>query len=63
VEAVLDAAAQIGSDHELARLLVRVAERYPIDDALRPAFLRAADTIDSEHERGRVLSAATPRAR
>ncbi|NIM50910.1 MAG: hypothetical protein GTN78_24240 [Gemmatimonadales bacterium] len=63
VAAVLAAALEIESDFELARLLVRVAEAFPIDDDLRPAFMRALDTIDSRHERERVLSALYPRGR
>jgi hypothetical protein len=38
-----------------------IANRYTIDANLRPAFMRATDSIGSEHERGRVLSAAFPR--
>ena len=51
------AADGIGSDFELAQLLVDVARQYPVDDALRPAFMRAADTIESDHEHRRVMAA------
>jgi hypothetical protein len=51
------AANGIASDYELAELLVAVAERYPVDGALRPAFLKAADTIESDHEHRRVMAA------
>ncbi|UCC74053.1 MAG: M56 family metallopeptidase [Gemmatimonadota bacterium] len=58
VEAVLESALEIDSDHELAVLLVELVRSYPLNDRLRPAFMRAVDTIESRFERERVLSAA-----
>jgi beta-lactamase regulating signal transducer with metallopeptidase domain len=62
IEAVLESALGIGSDHELARLLIEVAGSGRLNERLRPAFMRATDAIESETERGRVLSAAYPRS-
>ncbi|UCC83639.1 MAG: M56 family metallopeptidase [Gemmatimonadota bacterium] len=63
IEAVLESALQINSDHELSRLLIEVARSGQLTERLRPSFMRATDTIESEFERGRVLSAAYPRSR
>ncbi len=41
--------------------MIEVAGSGRLNERLRPAFMRATDTIDSEYERGRVLSAAYPR--
>jgi len=62
VAAVLETALEIGSDHELSALLIEVARSGRLTERLRPAFMRATDTIESEFERGRVLSAAYPRS-
>ena len=40
-----------------AELLVALARRIRIDDALRPAFEAAAQTIGSSHENDRVMAA------
>lgn len=58
VEAVLETALEISSDHEMSSLLRDVAGRVTIDDRIRPAFMKAADTISSKYERDRVLAAA-----
>ena len=58
---MLESALDIGSDHELSRLLIEVARSGQLTERLRPAFMRATDSIESEYERGRVLSAAYPR--
>jgi hypothetical protein len=42
-------------------LLVDLAKAIPIDDDLRPAFERAADTIQGEYEYGRAMSAVRRR--
>jgi hypothetical protein len=62
IEAVLESALEISSDHELSNLLIEVARSGRLNERLRPAFMRATDTIGSEFERGRVLSAAYPRS-
>ena len=54
---VLDSAARLGSDYEKATLLIQASNLYTGDTLLRAAFLRAIETIKSDHERGRVLSA------
>ncbi|NIO30434.1 MAG: hypothetical protein GTN75_01390, partial [Gemmatimonadetes bacterium] len=61
IEGVLELTLEINSDHELSRLLIEVARSGQLTERLRPAFMRATDTIESEFERGRVLSAAYPR--
>ncbi len=57
----MDAALTLDSDYELANLLIAVAEEHTIDGELRTRFLDVADAISSDHERGRVLAALTPR--
>lgn len=42
----------------MSTLLRQVASRVNIDDRIRPAFMKAADTISSKYERDRVLAAA-----
>ncbi len=54
---LLDSAAGISSDYEKAMLLLEASNSYTGDARLRSAFLKAVDTIKSEYERGRVLSA------
>ena len=54
---MLDSLATISSDHEKATFLLEASGLYTGDARLRNAFLKATDTIKSEHERGRVLSA------
>jgi len=54
---LLDAAVGIGSDYEKATFLVEVSNVYTGDTRLRSAFLKAAESIKSDYERGRVLSA------
>ncbi len=56
--AVLDAASTMGSDHNLAMLLIQASEHDLGDPALRTAFLRAASSIESDHSRSQVLSQA-----
>jgi beta-lactamase regulating signal transducer with metallopeptidase domain len=48
------AAAGIESDHQMAEILVTLAERYPLESGLREPFLRAAGTLGSDHQQGRV---------
>ena len=61
VNAIIESAMTISSDFELAELLVDVAGRYGVSDDIRDGFMRAADQIDSAHDRGRVLDVAYPR--
>lgn len=60
VEGILQASLEIASDHELATLLVAVAQRHGVNEALRPAFLEAANTLN-DFERGRAMNAVFPR--
>jgi hypothetical protein len=53
----LKSASSISSDYEKAQLLLKIARATAIDDTVRNALVEAARTIDSEYERGRVLSA------
>jgi len=54
---MLDSAAGLSSDYEKATFLLEVSNAYTGDAHLRGAFLKAVETIKSDHERGRVLSA------
>ena len=61
--AILDAAATIDSDGELASLLTRMAREESLADGrVRQAFFRAAESIESDGEMARVLLAALRRA-
>jgi beta-lactamase regulating signal transducer with metallopeptidase domain len=53
--AVLDASArELDSDHYLSELLLRVLERHAVTGEVRTSFLRAMDSLSSDHYRGRV---------
>jgi hypothetical protein len=54
---MLDSLAGISSDYEKATFLLEASRLYTGNAHLRSAFLKATETIKSEHERGRVLSA------
>jgi hypothetical protein len=55
--AFLKAAASIESNAECADVLDAFASRYPItDQTTRESFLAALETVDSSHERARVLA-------
>lgn len=54
---MLDSLAAISSDYEKATFLLEASRLYTGDASLRNAFLKATETIKSDHERGRVLSA------
>ena len=61
---LLQAASTIESDFELASFLVSFAKVYPeMSPAMRETFLKAADSIDSEHEYGRVMQSVRGTAR
>jgi beta-lactamase regulating signal transducer with metallopeptidase domain len=60
---VLDAVVRIQSDYEKARVLQAVAGRYsPLQGGLRESYIKAADSINSEYERNRVLAGVVRRA-
>jgi TonB family protein len=50
-------AAEIDNDHELASLLVRIADQHPLGGELRNAYLTAADTIASSFEQRQAMAA------
>ena len=61
---LLQAASTIDSDFELASFLVSVAKVYPeMSPAMRETFMKAADSIESEHEYGRVMQSVRGTAR
>jgi len=45
------------SDSEITEILTYVTKNYKIDDAVRPAFEKAVDAINSDYYRGSVLNA------
>jgi hypothetical protein len=53
--AIRESGTEIGSDYELARVLMAAAEAMTIDEALEPAFVDAANAIGSDYEHARVL--------
>jgi len=55
------AASTIGSDYELAELLIAVSKAQPLTERMQTSFAAAAKTISSDYERHRVLSAALSR--
>ena len=63
-KALLQASSGIGSDFELASFLVAFAAKYPdMSTAMRESFMKAADSIDSEHEYGRVMQSVRGNAK
>ncbi len=54
---MLASATRISSDYEKATFLMEASNAYAGDARLHDAFLKAVETIKSEYERGRVLSA------
>jgi hypothetical protein len=57
---LLTAATDIGSDHELANLLVLVIGEQGIPEGTRADYERALETIGSRYDRGRVLEVWHP---
>ena len=55
---VSDAGRTIGSDYELAELLIAVAKAQPLTERMQAGFVAAAKTLESDYERRRVLQAA-----
>lgn len=61
---LLQSASEIESDFELASFLVSFAKKYPdMNAAMRESFMKAADSIESEHEYGRVMQSVRGTAR
>jgi hypothetical protein len=58
---MLASASAIGSDYEKAGFLIEAASFYLADRDLRAAFLQTVNAIDSDYERGRVLSVVSKR--
>jgi len=54
---MLESAMRISSDYEKASFLLEASNAYTGDTRLRNLFLKAVETIGSDYERGRVLSA------
>jgi hypothetical protein len=54
---LINSAAAMESDYEKAQLLLEASRSYTGDARLRSTFLKAVETIKSDYERGRVLSA------
>lgn len=59
---VVDAAAGIDSDFELAQVLATIAQRGLVTEPVKPAFRRVLDKVESSYERQRVLAALGERA-
>jgi hypothetical protein len=51
----------IQSDFEAASLLVEIAKAQPVEGSLRAPFFRAAASVGSSFERGRVLQVVAKR--
>ena len=61
---LLQSASEIESDFELASFLVSFAAKYPdMSAAMRESFMKAADSIESQHEYGRVMQSVRGTAR
>jgi hypothetical protein len=57
VAGIINTAARMKSDSEMADVLSAVARSYRIDAGLREAFEKAVDAMDSDYYRGAALSA------
>jgi hypothetical protein len=57
LSSVLRAAKDIGSDYELAELLVALLREHGLPESVRADYQAALDTVGNRHERGRVLEA------
>lgn len=55
--AVLRTATSIRSDHDLSSLLVELTQKHTIDGKVRDAYLAAVESIASDHDHRRALSA------
>jgi predicted hydrolase (HD superfamily) len=54
---MINSASRMTSDYEKASFLMEASYAYAGDSRFRESFLKAVETIKSDHERGRVLSA------
>lgn len=54
---MIDSASRMSSDYEKASFLMEASNAYVGDRRFREPFLKAVETIKSDYERGRVLSA------
>lgn len=54
---MIASASRMTSDYEKASFLMEASNAYAGDRRFRDSFLKAVETIKSDHERGRVLSA------
>lgn len=57
VSGIINTAARMKSDSEMADVLSAVARNYRIDGSLREAYEKAVDGMDSDYYRGAALSA------
>ena len=60
-QVLAQASREIGSDFELASLLIDCADKLMVDEPTRQAYFEASRTIDSDFEMHRVYSAALKR--
>ena len=51
------AGTEISSDYEKAQLLVKMSDTYLVNDEMRGIYIDGVNTIHSDYERGRALSA------
>lgn len=58
---VVESAARISSDYEKARFLIGALNLYDGDNLVHSAFLKTIETIKTDYQRGRVLSALSER--
>jgi hypothetical protein len=61
LEAILEAARSVSSDHEQGELLKAVARKLPEEVALPPSYFQALESIGTDHEHQRTLSVALER--
>jgi beta-lactamase regulating signal transducer with metallopeptidase domain len=61
LNSVLEAAKEIASDYEKGRVLLAVAQKYPLEGALREKYISIANTL-GDYERNLVLAAIVKRA-
>jgi len=54
---VLDSVGRMSGDYEKGRTLQSIAAKYPLHGNLREAYIRTAESIQSETERNRALAA------
>lgn len=51
------AGTELSSDYEKAELLVKMSDSYLVNDEMRNIYIEGVNTIQSDYEKGRVLSA------